>query len=66
MPGSIPEEEPFVKEMQARFKRAQAKELHGLAEETRALKVSVELPNPGGRLRVGMYANVIFDVPARW
>jgi Cu(I)/Ag(I) efflux system membrane fusion protein len=35
-----------------------------LAEKTRALKVSVELPNPGGRLRVGMYANVTFDVPS--
>jgi Cu(I)/Ag(I) efflux system membrane fusion protein/cobalt-zinc-cadmium efflux system membrane fusion protein len=35
-----------------------------LTEETRALKVSIELPNPGARLRVGMYANVIFDVPS--
>ncbi|MEZ5318396.1 MAG: efflux RND transporter periplasmic adaptor subunit [Vicinamibacterales bacterium] len=35
-----------------------------LSEQTRALKVSLELPNPGGRLRAGMYVNVTFDVPA--
>jgi membrane fusion protein, copper/silver efflux system len=35
-----------------------------LAEKTRALKASIELPNRDGKLRVGMYANVTFDVPA--
>jgi len=35
-----------------------------LAERTRSLRVSLELPNPGGRLRAGMYVNVTFDVPA--
>ena len=33
-------------------------------EKTRTMKVSVELPNPGGRLRADMYANVVFDVPS--
>ena len=33
-------------------------------EKTRTMKVSVELQNPGQRLRAGMYANVTFDVPA--
>jgi Cu(I)/Ag(I) efflux system membrane fusion protein/cobalt-zinc-cadmium efflux system membrane fusion protein len=33
-------------------------------EKTRTMKVSVELPNPGGRLRADMYANVTFDVPS--
>lgn len=32
-------------------------------EKTRTLKLSIELPNPGRRLRKGMYANVIFRVP---
>jgi membrane fusion protein, copper/silver efflux system len=35
-----------------------------LAEKTRALKASIELANRDGKLRVGMYANVTFDVPA--
>ncbi len=33
-------------------------------EKTRTMKVSIELPNPGHRLRAEMYANVIFDVPS--
>ena len=33
-------------------------------EKTRTMKVSIELQNPGHRLRAGMYANVTFDVPA--
>jgi len=33
-------------------------------EKTRTMKVSIELQNPGQRLRAGMYANVTFDVPA--
>jgi Cu(I)/Ag(I) efflux system membrane fusion protein/cobalt-zinc-cadmium efflux system membrane fusion protein len=33
-------------------------------EETRTMKVSIELPNPGQRLRSGMYVTVTFDVPS--
>ncbi len=33
-------------------------------EKTRALKLSIELPNPGQKLRAGMYANVTFEVPS--
>lgn len=33
-------------------------------EKTRALKLSIELPNPGQKLRAGMYANVSFEVPS--
>ena len=33
-------------------------------EKTRTMKVSVELPNPGGRLRADMYAKVTFEVPS--
>ncbi len=33
-------------------------------EKTRSLKLSIELPNPGKKLRAGMYADVFFDVPA--
>ena len=33
-------------------------------EKTRTMKVSIELPNPGHRLRADMYANVTFDVPS--
>lgn len=33
-------------------------------EKTRTMKVSIELPNPGQRLRADMYANVTFDVPS--
>ncbi len=32
--------------------------------KTRTMKVSIELPNPGQKLRADMYANVIFDVPS--
>lgn len=32
--------------------------------KTRTMKVSIELPNPGQRLRADMYANVTFDVPS--
>jgi RND family efflux transporter MFP subunit len=32
--------------------------------KTRTMKVSIELPNPGGQLRADMYANVTFDVPS--
>lgn len=35
-----------------------------VAEKTRTTKVSIELPNPGGKLRADMYVNVSFDVPA--
>ncbi len=35
-----------------------------LDPKTRTMKVSIEMPNPGGRLRADMYANVTFDVPA--
>lgn len=33
-------------------------------QKTRTLKVSIELPNPGQRLRSEMYANVDFEVPS--
>ncbi len=33
-------------------------------EKTRTLKVSLELPNPGWKLRADMYANVVFEVPS--
>jgi Cu(I)/Ag(I) efflux system membrane fusion protein len=33
-------------------------------EKTRTMKISVELPNPGQRLRADMYANVTFEVPS--
>lgn len=33
-------------------------------EKTRTMKVSLELPNPGQRLRADMYANVTFAVPS--
>lgn len=33
-------------------------------EKTRTMKVSIELPNPGLKLRADMYANVTFDVPS--
>lgn len=33
-------------------------------EKTRTMKVSIELDNPGQRLRAEMYANVTFDVPS--
>ena len=33
-------------------------------EKTRTLKVSVSVPNPNGKLRADMYANVTFDVPS--
>jgi Cu(I)/Ag(I) efflux system membrane fusion protein/cobalt-zinc-cadmium efflux system membrane fusion protein len=32
--------------------------------KTRTMKVSIELPNPGQRLRADMYANVTFEVPS--
>jgi Cu(I)/Ag(I) efflux system membrane fusion protein/cobalt-zinc-cadmium efflux system membrane fusion protein len=35
-----------------------------LNKKTRTMKVSIELPNPGQKLRADMYANVIFDVPS--
>ncbi|HVB38251.1 MAG TPA: efflux RND transporter periplasmic adaptor subunit, partial [Vicinamibacterales bacterium] len=35
-----------------------------LDPKTRTMKVSIEMPNPGERLRADMYANVTFDVPA--
>jgi len=35
-----------------------------LADQTRALTVSIELSNPGGALRPGMYVDVVFDQPA--
>jgi Cu(I)/Ag(I) efflux system membrane fusion protein/cobalt-zinc-cadmium efflux system membrane fusion protein len=34
-----------------------------LSRETRTLKICVELPNPDGRLRPGMYADVVIDGP---
>jgi len=33
-------------------------------EKTRTMKVSVELKNPGQKLRAAMYANVVFEVPS--
>jgi Cu(I)/Ag(I) efflux system membrane fusion protein/cobalt-zinc-cadmium efflux system membrane fusion protein len=33
-------------------------------EKTRTMKVSIELRNPGQKLRAEMYANVTFDVPS--
>ncbi len=33
-------------------------------EKTRTMKVSIELQNPGQRLRAEMYANVVFEVPS--
>lgn len=33
-------------------------------DKTRTMKISIELPNPGQRLRADMYANVTFDVPS--
>ncbi len=33
-------------------------------QKTRTMKVSIELPNPGQKLRANMYANVVFDVPS--
>jgi Cu(I)/Ag(I) efflux system membrane fusion protein/cobalt-zinc-cadmium efflux system membrane fusion protein len=33
-------------------------------QKTRTMKVSIELPNPGLKLRADMYANVTFDVPS--
>jgi Cu(I)/Ag(I) efflux system membrane fusion protein/cobalt-zinc-cadmium efflux system membrane fusion protein len=33
-------------------------------EKTRTMKVTIELPNPGHRLRAEMYANITFDVPS--
>jgi Cu(I)/Ag(I) efflux system membrane fusion protein/cobalt-zinc-cadmium efflux system membrane fusion protein len=35
-----------------------------LSDETRTLRVSIELPNPGLELRADMYANVTLDVPS--
>ena len=35
-----------------------------LDQKTRTLRVSIELPNPGLKLRKGMYSDVTFDVPA--
>ncbi len=35
-----------------------------LSEKTRTLKVSIELPNPGLKLRADMYVNVTMDVPS--
>ena len=35
-----------------------------LNKNSRTLKVSIQLANPGQRLRADMYANVTFDVPA--
>lgn len=33
-------------------------------QKTRTMKVSIEVPNPGLKLRADMYANVTFDVPS--
>ena len=33
-------------------------------QDTRTLRLSIELDNPGGELRADMYANVTFDVPS--
>jgi Cu(I)/Ag(I) efflux system membrane fusion protein/cobalt-zinc-cadmium efflux system membrane fusion protein len=35
-----------------------------LDEKTRTMKVSVELPNSGRKLRADMYANVTFEIPS--
>ncbi len=35
-----------------------------LSEATRTLKVKLEVPNPKGRLRAGMFATVVFEPPA--
>jgi Cu(I)/Ag(I) efflux system membrane fusion protein/cobalt-zinc-cadmium efflux system membrane fusion protein len=35
-----------------------------LSNKTRTLRVSIELPNPGLKLRADMYANVTLDVPS--
>jgi RND family efflux transporter MFP subunit len=32
-----------------------------LSEETRTVRLTLEVPNPAGRLRVGMYATVLFE-----
>ncbi|MCP4654096.1 MAG: efflux RND transporter periplasmic adaptor subunit, partial [bacterium] len=34
------------------------------SEKTRTLRAKLEVPNPGGRLRAGMFATVIFEPPA--
>ena len=34
------------------------------SEKTRTMKVSIELSNPGNRLRADMYVNITFDVPS--
>lgn len=34
-----------------------------VSRETRTLKLCVEMPNPGGRLRPGMYADVVIEGP---
>jgi len=34
------------------------------SEKTRTLPVKIEVPNPGGRLRAGMFATVVFDPTA--
>jgi RND family efflux transporter MFP subunit len=35
-----------------------------LSDKTRTMKVSIELQNPGQKLRADMYANVTFDTPS--
>jgi RND family efflux transporter MFP subunit len=32
-----------------------------VSEKTRTVQLTLEVPNPGGRLRVGMYATVVFE-----
>jgi Cu(I)/Ag(I) efflux system membrane fusion protein len=34
-----------------------------MSKETRTLKICVEVPNPGGKLRAGMYADVVLHGP---